>query len=353
MEIPFFNIEFTEEMKNAAITSLQNEKFVLGESVFKFEEEFARYIGTKYAISVNSGNAALHLSLLSLGINQNHKVITSTNSFIASSNCILMCGAKPILCDISESDGNMDISTNNDDFDAIIPVHIYGNPCDYDSIAEISEEREIPIIEDAAQAHGATLNNKKIGSLGTVGCFSFYTTKNMTVGGDGGIVTTDNEEIAEKIQSLRDNGRSKNRNEHDKLGFTMRLNTINAAMGRVQLRHLDENNRKKREIYNLYKKYLVNDCILPENPNGKSVFHQIVIKSSKRDEIIKHMTQNNIGTAVHYPIPIHKQPLYSNFNFKLEKSEKFCNEILSIPSYPTLQKDEVGYVCEKLNEVLS
>ena len=353
MRIPFFNIEFTKEMKEAAINSLQNEKFVLGESVFKFEEEFARYIDTKYAVSVNSGNSALHLSLLSLGINQNHKVITSTNSFIASSNCILMCDAKPILCDIFENDGNMDITTFTENFDAIIPVHIYGNPCDYDSIAAISEEKKIPIIEDAAQAHGATFGNKKIGSLGTVGCFSFYTTKNMTVGGDGGMITTDNEEIAEKIQSLRDNGRTKDRNEHDKLGFTMRLNTINAAIGRTQLRHLDENNAKRREICNLYRKHLINDCILPENPNGKSVFHQIVLKSTNRDEIIQHLTHNEIGTSIHYPIPIHKQLLYSNFDFKLPKSEKFCNEILSLPSYPTLKKDEVRYVCEKLNEVLS
>ena len=162
--IPFFVPEFTKDMENAAIYALKNEKSVMGESVAKFEEEFARYIGTKYAISVNSGNAALHLSLISLNIEKGSKVITSTNSFIASANCILMTGAKPILCDINYDDGNMDIKSTNEKPDAIIPVHIYGNPCDLDSIKEVSETHKAPIIEDACQAHGAIYDQKKVGS---------------------------------------------------------------------------------------------------------------------------------------------------------------------------------------------
>ena len=220
--IPFFVPEFTKDMENAAINALRNEKFVMGESVAKFEEEFARYIGTKYAISVNSGNSALQLSLLSLNIAKESKVITSTNSFIASANCILMTGSKPILCDINYDDGNMDIKSTNEKPDAIIPVHIYGNPCDLESIKNVSETYKVPIIEDACQAHGAIYKNKKVGSLSDVGCFSFYPTKNMTVGGDGGMSTTNNEEIANKIRSIRDNGRN-TKNEFDKLGFTMRL----------------------------------------------------------------------------------------------------------------------------------
>jgi perosamine synthetase len=190
--IPFFVPEFTKDMENAAIDALRNEKFVMGESVAKFEEEFARYIGTKYAISVNSGNSALQLSLLSLNIAEESKVITSTNSFIASANCILMTGSKPILCDINYDDGNMDIKSTNEKPDAIIPVHIYGNPCDLESIKNVSETYKVPIIEDACQAHGAVYEQKKVGSLGDVGCFSFYPTKNMTVCGDGGMVTTNN-----------------------------------------------------------------------------------------------------------------------------------------------------------------
>ena len=349
--IPFFVPEFTKEMENAAINALKNEKFVMGESVTKFEEEFARYIGTKYAISVNSGNAALQLSLISLGINEKSKVITSTNSFIASANCILMTGAKPILCDINYNDGNIDIKTTNEKSEAIIPVHIYGNPCDLDSIKEVSETHKAPIIEDACQAHGAIFDHKKVGSIGDVGCFSFYPTKNMTVGGDGGIVTTNNEEIKKKIDSLRDNGRT-TRTEYDKLGFTMRLNTVSAAIGRIQLRTLDEKNKRRRELASLYKKFLGEGCMLNENPKGVSVYHQIIIKHKRRDEIFSHLSKNNIGAAIHYPIPIHKQSLYENLGCSLPISEKFSNEVLSLPSFPQLKDDDVKMICEKINEVI-
>ena len=349
--IPFFVPEFTKEMENAAIDALRNEKFVMGESVTKFEEEFARYIGTKYAISVNSGNAALQLSLISLGINEKSKVITSTNSFIASANCILMTGAKPILCDINYNDGNIDIKTTNEKSEAIIPVHIYGNPCDLDSIKEVSETHKAPIIEDACQAHGAIFDHKKVGSIGDVGCFSFYPTKNMTVGGDGGIVTTNNEEIKKKIDSLRDNGRT-TRTEYDKLGFTMRLNTVSAAIGRIQLRTLDEKNKRRRELASLYKKFLGEGCMLNENPKGTSVYHQIIIRHKRRDEIFSHLSKNNIGAAIHYPIPIHKQSLYENLGCSLPISEKFSNEVLSLPSFPQLKDDDVKMICEKINEVI-
>jgi perosamine synthetase len=349
--IPFFVPEFTKDMENAAINALRNEKFVMGESVAKFEEEFARYIGTKYAISVNSGNSALQLSLLSLNIAEESKVITSTNSFIASANCILMTGSKPILCDINYDDGNMDIKSTNEKPDAIIPVHIYGNPCDLESIKNVSETYKVPIIEDACQAHGAVYEQKKVGSLGDVGCFSFYPTKNMTVCGDGGMVTTNNEEIKNEIESLRDNGR-KTRTEHDKLGFTMRLNTVSAAIGRIQLQTLENKNKRRREIASLYKKFLNEDCMLSENPKGVSVYHQIVLKHKKRDEIFSHLSKNNIGIAIHYPIPIHRQPLYKNLGYNLPISEKFSNEVVSLPSYPGLEDDDVKVVCEKINEVL-
>jgi perosamine synthetase len=349
--IPFFVPEFTKDMENAAIDALKNEKFVMGESVAKFEEEFARYIGTKYAISVNSGNSALQLSLLSLNIAEESKVITSTNSFIASANCILMTGSKPILCDINYDDGNMDIKSTNEKPDAIIPVHIYGNPCDLESIKNVSETYKVPIIEDACQAHGAVYEQKKVGSLGDVGCFSFYPTKNMTVCGDGGMVTTNNEEIKNEIESLRDNGR-KTRTEHDKLGFTMRLNTVSAAIGRIQLQTLENKNKRRREIASLYKKFLNEDCMLSENPKGVSVYHQIVLKHKKRDEIFSHLSKNNIGIAIHYPIPIHRQPLYKNLGYNLPISEKFSNEVVSLPSYPGLEDRDVKVICEKINEVL-
>ena len=352
MKIPFFVQEFTDEMKEAAIHALQNESFVGGESVSKFEEEFAKYTGTKYAASVSSGNSALQISLMALGISEGSKVFTPTNSFIASANCIRMTNAKPILVDINVKDGGIDVHSIRDKADAIIPVHIYGNPCDFDSVKSLSEEQKIPIIEDACQAHGAIFRGKKVGSLSDVGCFSFYPTKNMTVGGDGGMTTTDNEEIAMKIKSIRDNGR-KTKNEFDKLGFTMRLNTVNAAIGRVQLKHLDEKNSRRRQIVKNYRKELFDDCILPENSEGKSVYHQIVIKHDKRDKIRKELFDNEIGSAIYYEKPIHMQEIYQEYGLTLPNSEKFSREIMSLPSYPSLTDEQVGIIAECVNKIIN
>ena len=352
MKIPFFVQEFTGEMEDAAINALKNEPFVGGESVIKFEEEFARYTGTKYAVSVSSGNSALQISLMALGISEKSKVITPTNSFIASANCIRMNNSQPILADINSVDGGIDINSVKEKADAIIPVHIYGNPCDYDSVKNRAEEENIPIIEDACQAHGAIYKNKKVGSISDVGCFSFYPTKNMTVGGDGGMTTTNNEDTAKTIRSIRDNGR-KTKNEFDKLGFTMRLNTVNAAIGRVQLKHLDEKNSRRREIVSIYRKNLAEDCILPENEDGKSVFHQIVLKHKKRNEIREELIKNEIGTAIYYETPIHKQPIYLDYKYSLPKSEKFSKEILSLPSYPTLTDEHAKIISEHVNKIIS
>ena len=351
MKIPFFVQEFTNEMEEAAIDALRNELFVGGESVSKFEEEFARYLGTKYAVSVNSGNSALQLSLMALDISADSKVATPTNSFIASANCIRMTNARPVLTDIDAKDGGIDVSSITEKVNAVIPVHIYGNPCNFDSVKAFTEEQKIPIIEDACQAHGATYRNKKVGSLSDVGCFSFYPTKNMTVGGDGGMATTNNEEIVDKIRSIRDNGR-KTKNEFDKLGFTMRLNTVNAAIGRIQLKYLDEKNSRRREIVSIYKENLIEDCILPENENGKSVYHQIVIRHENRDKIRKELTNNDIGSAIYYEKPIHLQPLYLEYDYKLPNSEKFAKEVLSLPSYPSLTNDQLLEICEHVNKII-
>ena len=352
MKIPFFVQEFTSEMEEAAIHALRNESFVGGESVSKFEEEFAEYTGVKHAVSVSSGNSALQISLMALGIADNSKVVTPTNSFIASANCIRMTNAHPILADIDLKDGGIDVSGITQSVDAIIPVHIYGNPCNFDSVKAFAEEQKIPIVEDACQAHGAIYKNRKVGSLSDVGCFSFYPTKNMTVGGDGGMTTTNNEEIAQKISSIRDNGR-KTKNEFDKLGFTMRLNTVNAAIGRIQLKHLDEKNSRRREIVSIYKKNLVEECILPENENGKSVYHQIVIRHSKRNEIRKGLADNDIGSAIYYETPIHLQPIYQEYGYKLPNSEKFSKEVMSLPSYPQLTDEQILVICEHVNKIIS
>ena len=352
MKIPFFIQELTKEMEEVVIHALRNESFVGGESVLKFEEEFARYIGTKFAVSVNSGNSALQLSLMALQITEKSKVVTPTNSFIASANCIRMTNALPILTDIDPKDGGIDVKGIREKVDAIIPVHIYGNPCNFDSVKTFAVEQKIPIIEDACQAHGAIYKNKKVGSISDVGCFSFYPTKNMTVGGDGGMTTTNNEDTANKIRSIRDNGRM-TKNEFDKLGFTMRLNTVNAAIGRVQLRHLDEKNSRRREIANLYREKINGDYILPENVDGKSVYHQIVMKHEKRNDIRKELTDNDIGSAIYYEKPIHMQPIYQSYNYNLPNSEEFSKEIMSLPSYPALTDEQVEIISECVNKIIS
>ena len=173
----------------------------------------------------------------------------------------------------------------------------------------------------------------------------------MTGGGDGGMATTNNEEIVDKIRSIRDNGR-KTKNEFDKLGFTMRLNTVNAAIGRIQLKHLDEKNSRRREIMSIYKENLIEDCILPENENGKSVYHQIVIQHENRDKIREELTNNDIGSAIYYEKPIHLQPLYLEYDYKLPNSEKFAKEVLSLPSYPSLTNDQLLEVCEHVNKII-
>ena len=352
MKIPFFIQEFTEEMEEAAIHALRNESFVGGESVTKFEEEFAKYTGTKYAVSVSSGNSALQISLMALKISNGSKVITPTNSFIASANCIRMTNAVPILSDINIIDGGINLDGITEKVNAIIPVHIYGNPCNFDSVKTFAEEQKIPIIEDACQAHGAIYKERKVGSLSDVGCFSFYPTKNMTVGGDGGMTTTNNEEIAQEIRSIRDNGR-KTKNEFDKLGFTMRLNTVNAAIGIVQLKHLEEKNARRRKIASIYRKNLAQDCILPENKDGKSVYHQIVLKHERRDEIRKELTDNEIGSAIYYETPIHQQPIYESYRNTLPNSEKFSKLILSLPSYPQLTDEQALEICECVNKIIN
>jgi perosamine synthetase len=353
--IPLMKQEFTQEMKEAAIYALENERFVFGESVFKFEEKFARYCGTKYAVAVNSGTAALHLSLIALGLKKNEKVITTSMSFAATANAIIHAGGIPVFTDIEEDTGNIDaknIITSG--VRGIMPVHLYGQPCEMDKIVEL-KEKGVFIVEDACQAHGAEYKEKKVGSMGDAGCFSFYPSKNMTVGGDGGIVTTNDEKIAEKIRKLRDCGR-KGKYEHDSIGFTYRLNTVNAAIGLVQLKYLDARNEKRRKIAKLYRKLLPREILLSEKKHVKLVYHVLVVKVREREKLIEHLKSKGIETGIHYPIPIHLQPIYKQlFGYKegsFPIAEKFSKEVISLPIYPQLSAHEVKFICEKIKEFL-
>ena len=350
---PIYDETTEKEMEEALLAAYRKEKWCLGETVYKFEEGFAKYCGTKYATAVNSGTAALQLSLLYLGA-KNNNVITSTNSFIATANAIHHAGGIPRFTDIKKTTGNIDpkkIILGG--AKGIVPVHIYGNPCNMDEIMKYKDEG-LFVVEDACQAHGAKYNGKRVGSIGDVGCFSFYPSKNMTVRGDGGMIVSDNEELIENICSLRDCGR-KTKYEHDKIGYTCRLNTINAAIGRVQLRYLDKWNGKRRKAAEIYKQNLPEEVLLLEEDGSESVYHMFVIKTEQRDNVIEHLKENDIQTGIHYPIPIHLQPAYKEFGFSegdYPVAEQFAGEIVSLPMFPNITKDQVEFVCEKIMEVL-
>jgi len=361
-KIPLAMPILDEEMKEAAIQALQNERFVGGESVHKFEEEFARYCGTRYAVSTASGTAALVLSLISQGV-RGSQVMTSPASFVASANSIIHAGATPRFVDITLDDYTISPAkvrgSMNDVTKAIVPVHLFGFPARMDELTEIASKRGIAIIEDACQAHGASYNGKKAGSMGDAGCFSFFPSKNMTVGGDGGMVVTDNESIAQSVISLRDCGRAEgSKYLHDIVGFTERLNTVQAAIGRVQLKHLDAWNEKRKQVAYKYNELLsdVKELITPPEGNTlvNPVYHMYVVRCEQRDNLKAWLDQAGVETGIHYPAPIHLQPIYKKtygyIGGEFPNSETLSKGALSIPMHPGLTTDEVKHVSESIHE---
>ena len=340
------------EMLEAAVQALRNEKLVLGESVFKFEEEFAGFCGTRFAVSTGSGTSALQIALQSLGIGYGDEVVTTPFSFFATSNAVIHAEATPAFADVEGDAFNLDPKKVESRLAprtrAIIPVHLYGTPAKMDLLKEIAETKNIPVLEDACQAHGAEYHGKRVGSIGEAGCFSFYTSKNMTVCGDGGMITTDNEELAEAARSFRDCGRS-TKYAMARVGYTSRLNTVNAAIGRVQLKHLPEWNQKRQAIASLYRTELegLKGITLPPSPASgeKSVYHLFVIRSHFRDRLLERLEANGVEVGIHYPIPIHLQaPYRSKYGFiegTFPVSEKLAKEVLSLPLYAGLTEEEV------------
>jgi len=341
-------------MKTAALAVLDNEKLVMGESVYKFEEEFAAYCGTKYAVSTASGTAALSITIEALGIGSGSEVITSPFSFIATANAVIHAGAEPVFADVEDSGVNLSPGKSRAKIGlktrALMPVHLYGHPALMNEFGSIAKESGVALIEDACQAHGAKVNGKRVGSIGEAGCFSFYPAKNLTVGGDGGMITTNNEELAQTARSIRDCGRNMNSKYHmGRIGYTSRLNSINAAIGRVQLKKLDNWNSSRRHLAEIYRRELgtVEEITLPpEDPDGvESVYHLFVIRTKKRDLIKEHLESEGIETGVHYPLAIHLQtPYRQRFGYaegSFPLSESLSNEVLSLPMYPGLGEDQV------------
>jgi len=348
-----------EEMVEAVVNALKTERFLRGESVKIFEEEFAKYIGTKYALAVNSGTSALHLSLLAMGIKQGDYIVTTPATFIATANAAVYVGARPIFVDISLETYNIDtfkleevVKKYKKSVKVIIPVHLYGYPCEMDTIMEIAEKYNIMILEDACQAHGATYKNRRVGSIGDAGAFSFYPSKNMTVAGDGGMVTTNNDEIARIVDSLRDVGRSKGSTYfHEYIGYTARMNTINAAFGKVQLKYLELWNDKRRKIAREYNKKLegIGDIILPprETDNIKPVYHLYVIRTKYRDQLKEYLEGKGIECGIHYPLPVHLQLPYKRMGYYeglFPNAERWAKEVLSLPMHPNLTVKDIDYI---------
>jgi dTDP-4-amino-4,6-dideoxygalactose transaminase len=341
---------------------LQSGRLAQGPKVEEFEALFASYIGTKYAIATSSGTAALHIALLASGIGHGDEVITTPFSFIATANAILFCGAKPVFADIDKDtfciDPGLIRAKITSKTRAVLPVHLYGQPCNMKEIVKICREHNLILIEDACQAHGAEYHGKKVGSFG-IGCFSFYPTKNMTTG-EGGMITTDDSNIAERARMIRSHGQ-KERYIHELLGYNYRMTDIAAAIGICQLKKLDEFNRQRIQHARFLTEKLgkIRGLIAPfVAPNVKHVFHQFTIKvtgdfSIPRDELKQRLKDKGIMTEVYYPLPIHKQPLYKElgYNASLPNAEKACEEVLSLPVHHLLTEEELDCIVETIKNI--
>lgn len=322
--------------------------YVLGQEVANFESEFAKYLGVKQVIGVGNGLDALHIALMALNIGRGDEVITTPLSAVATTLAVIAVGAKPVFVDVTDN-GQIDASQIESHLTprtkAIIPVHLYGNACDITAILAIANKHEIHIIEDAAQAHGSSLEGKKLGTFGSLGCFSFYPTKNLgTIGGDAGAIATNDDNLAELVRQIRNYGEQSKYN-HVRYGLNSRLDEIHAAVLRAKLTWLDKSNDKKRHIADLYNQGLANTKDLKIIPPMGNV-HQYVITTTRRDELVKYLSKLDIPTLIHYPTPIHHQPFIADQfqNISLPVAEKFCQTTLSLPSHEFLSQEEVDLV---------
>ena len=358
MNIEFSKMYVDDNIRKAVIDVLNSGRYVKGEKLRSFEEDFADFCGAKYAVGVNSGTSAILLSLMAIGIKKGDEVITPAHTFVATASPIVFLGGTPVYADIEEetytinpNDIERKITKNTK---AIIPVHLYGHPCDMDLIEDIAKDHGLYIIEDACQAHGSTYRGKKVGTIGDIGCFSFFPSKNVTVLGEGGMVVTDNEEQGRKISMLRDHGR-REKQVHEILGLNFRMSEIHAAIGQEELKHVFVWNRRRREIAAQYNSLLSDlDLVTPiEKTWAEHVYHLYVIRTKQRDKIMKYLKKKGVSTGIHYPIPLHKQPcMMADTNLHLPVTEKCVNEILSLPMHPQLSYNEVKYICDRIREVV-
>lgn len=344
---------------DAAIQSVLDDGwFILGKNVSAFENEFAAYCGTDFAVGVGNGTDALQLALMACGVGPGDEVVTTPLSATFTALAISATGAIPAFVDIDPDTYNMDpreleqaISPRTK---AVMPVHLYGQPADMDPILAAARKYNLFVIEDAAQAHGAVYKGHRVGTLGDVGCFSFYPSKNLGAFGDGGMVVTDNPEVAEKLRMLR-NGGQKTRYDHQLLGRNSRLDELQAAILRVKLTYLEKWNERRRHIAALYTALLGDSDVEPpiEMPYARHIYHLYVIRCQDRDALQEHLAERGVGTAVHYPIPIHLQRAYRWLNLgrgSFPIAERCADQVLSLPIYPELTDAKVRQIAAHIRD---
>lgn len=331
---------------------LKKGEAILGPAVSHFEDEFAAYLGIAHAVGVGSGLDALRLSLMALDIGSGHEVIIPANTYIATALAVSSVGAKPVLVDCHSETAAIDASQIEAAITprtkAVIPVHLYGRPMDQRELLCIAQRRSLAVIEDAAQAHGASFNGRFCGTFGDLGCFSFYPSKNLGAYGDGGMVVTSHGHLAERIRILRNYGQQA-KNVHTVQGLNSRLDTVQAAVLRVKLRHLDRWNQQRAVHAARYRELLSSSCVgVDQSPPGTThVYHLFVVRCSNRDRLQAHLKHHGIETGIHYPCPIHLQPAYASLALSrgtFPVAERLSSEILSLPMYPELTEDQVQRV---------
>jgi len=362
-KIPFVDLfgqykTIEKEIDEVVKRTVSSTQFILGNEVSVFEKEFAAYCGVKYAVGVGNGLAALELGMRALGIGPGDEVITPANSFIASSSAIAFTGAIPVLIDCDKDSYNIDVKQIEKKITkrtkAIMPVHLYGQPADMKTILAIAKKYKLYVIEDACQAHGAFYNGKRVGSLGDIAAFSFYPGKNLGAYGDAGILVTNKKKIAETVSMMRNYGQKK-KYIHVFLAWNSRIDTIQAAILRVKLKYLDKWNQERRNKAALYTELLEGTPVVtPKLTKGiDHVFHLYVIRTKKRDQLVKYLEENDISVGLHYPIPIHLQKAFKYLNYKkgdFPVSEQLAGEGLSLPIYPELKIEDIKYICQTIKK---
>ena len=339
----------------------RNGQFILGPNVQAFEEEFAHAVGVKHAVAVANGTDALLLSLRALGIGPGDEVITTPYTFFATAEVITHVGATPVFVDIEADSFNIDVhaiaARIGERTRAVIPVHLFGHPAEMDEIMAIAEDRGLRVIEDCAQAFGANVGRKRVGSFGASGCFSFYPTKILGCYGDGGMITTGSASLAQQLRKLRNHGATAPFT-HDTAGYNSRLDEIQAALLRIKLRNIEQSIRQRRELAERYCELLHDtDVVRPSLPHqGGHVFNLFTIRTPRRDEVRAALTARGIASSVCYPLPLHLQDVYSGLGYRpgdLPVAERAARESLSLPIYPGMSEEDVMAVCETIVGVLN